>query len=188
MAYQIFTAGQVLTASDTNTYLANSMATFVNSTNITAGASSVTVSNCFTSEYDRYKIVINTKSSAVGSAQYFVLTPNVTNGGNYTSGMYQLATSGTVLTFNVSNAAFVILGLAGNEYMSVEVDNYNATPATGKIANIRWGSYDTSASYGGSNTLWGTNTGVNTGFTLAIGGGLTMGTGVVRVYGYRKLA
>jgi hypothetical protein len=186
MAIKTFFAGQVLTAADTNAYLANAMATFVKSTTITAGASSVTVSNCFSSTYDRYKIVISTNSNTAGGNQGFILTPNVGNSGNYTSGMYQLATSGTVSTFNVPGDTYILMGLSGNNQMVVEVDNYNAFASTGKTANIRWSSYDGSASQGGTSTHWSVNTSSNTGFSIAIGGGYTMGAGTVIVYGYRK--
>jgi predicted phage tail protein len=187
MAYKLF-GSEILTSGDTNTYLANSMATFVNETAITAGASTVTVSNCFSSAYDRYKIVISTNASATGGTQGFILSPNGSTSGQYTSGMYQLATSGTVLTFNVSAGAFIFLGFSGNQQMLAEVDNWNAFGSTaGKTANVRWSSYDNTASQGGTSTLWSTNGNSNTGFSLAIGGGLTMGTGTVRVYGYRKV-
>jgi hypothetical protein len=186
MAVKTFTS-EILTSSDTNTYLANSMATFINETAITAGASTVTVSNAFNASYDRYKIVISTNASAAGGTQGFVLTPNGSNTGNYTSGIYQSATSATVLTFNAAAAGYLFLGYAGNNQMIVEVDNYNAFSSTGKTANIRWSSYDSVSSLGGSSAHWGTNATSNTGFTIALGGGLTMGAGTVRVYGYRKV-
>lgn len=187
MAYKTFTAGSVLTAADTNTYLANAMATFVNETAIAAGSSTVTVSNCFTSTYDRYKIIISTTASAAGGTQGFVLTPNVGSNNNYTSGMYQLATAAAVSTFNAPNVGYIFMGYAGNLQMVAELDNYNGFAATGKTGNIRWSSYDGTASQGGTSTHWSTNLFSNTGFSIALGGGLTMGAGTVRVYGYRKV-
>ena len=187
MAYKLFTS-EVLTSADTNTYLANSMATFVNQTTITAGASTVTVSNCFTSAYDRYKIVIATSASAAGGTQGWGLSPNGSTTGQYTSGVYQLATSATISGFNVAAQTYIFLGYVGNNNMLAEVDNWDAFGSTtGKTANVRWSSYDTTASQGGSSTLWSTDGTSNTGFTLFIGGGLTFGAGMVRVYGYRKV-
>jgi hypothetical protein len=187
MAYKVFTS-EVLTSSDTNTYLANSMATFVNQTSITAGASTVTVSNCFTSAYDRYKIVFSTSASAAGGIQGFGLSPNGSTTGQYTSGMYQIATGTAVSTVNVSNASYIFLGYAGNNQMLAEVDNWNAFGTTsGKTGNIRWSSYDTTSSTGGTATLWSTNGTSNTGFSIFLGGGLTFGEGTIRVYGYRKV-
>jgi hypothetical protein len=55
MAIKTFTTGEVLTAADTNTYLANSGLVFVASTTFSA-SSGVEMSNCFSSTYDNYEI------------------------------------------------------------------------------------------------------------------------------------
>jgi hypothetical protein len=69
MAIKTFTTGEVLTASDTNTYLANSGLVFVKSQAITSG-STVVVTDAFSSTYDNYRIVIDngvaTGNGAVG--------------------------------------------------------------------------------------------------------------------------
>lgn len=186
MAIKTFSAGEVLTAGDTNTYLANSGLVFISSTNITAGASTATVSNCFSSTYDRYKILISTSASAGGGTQGFTLTPNVGFTGVYTSGQYQLATSATVTTFNITAGTFIFLGYAGSNQMVAELDNYNGYANEWKTGNIKWSSADSTASYGGFSTTWSTSTARNTGFFVGIGGGLTMGAGTILVYGYRK--
>ena len=63
MAIKTFTTGEVLTAADTNTYLANSGLTY-----ITSGALSTASTNfvgCFSSTYDNYRVVVQTvKTSA----------------------------------------------------------------------------------------------------------------------------
>jgi hypothetical protein len=64
MAIKTFTTGEVLTAADTNTYLANSGLVYVASTTVGTGVSSVTVSSAFNSTYDNYKIIY---SGGVGS-------------------------------------------------------------------------------------------------------------------------
>jgi hypothetical protein len=186
MAYKLFTS-EVLTSADTNTYLANSMATFVNQTDITAGASSVVVSNCFTSAYDRYKIIIQTNVNTGGGAQGLAFTPNVTNSGNYSSLMYQTATSGTVLGFNSTNQTYFVVGFGGINQIMVEIDDYNPRYGTGSTGVCRWASYDNSNSTGGTGSMWSITSGTNTGFTFASGGGYTMGAGTCRVYGYRKV-
>jgi hypothetical protein len=63
MAIKTFTTGEVLTASDTNTYLANAGLVYVKSQTIGTGVSSVIVSDCFTTDYDNYKIVVWPNSS-----------------------------------------------------------------------------------------------------------------------------
>ena len=56
MAVKTFTNEQ-LTASDTNTYLANAGLVYITSTTVGSAVSSVTVSNCFSSTYDHYRII-----------------------------------------------------------------------------------------------------------------------------------
>jgi hypothetical protein len=65
MAIKTFTSGEVLTASDTNTYLANSGLVYVAEANLTGA--SVTVPNCFSSTYDSYKIVFSNIKCATGT-------------------------------------------------------------------------------------------------------------------------
>ena len=53
MAVKTFTTGEVLTASDTNTYLANAGLVYITSTSVGTGGS-LTVSNCFSATYNNY--------------------------------------------------------------------------------------------------------------------------------------
>ena len=185
MAIKTFTTGEVLTASDTNTYLANAGLVFISNTAITAGASSIVVSNCFSSTYDRYKILIESNVNTAGGNQGLTLTPNVTNSGNYSSLMYQIATSATISGANSAAQSYFLVGFGGNNQMFVEVDNYNPRTGTGSTGSVRWSSYDSTNSTGGTGTLWSTTSGTNTGFTFASGGGYTLGAGRVTVYGSR---
>jgi hypothetical protein len=57
MAIKTFTTGEVLTASDTNTYLANSGLVYVKSQTVGTGVSSVQVTSAFSTDYDNYKII-----------------------------------------------------------------------------------------------------------------------------------
>ena len=56
MAVKTFTS-EVLTSSDTNTYLANSGLVYVTNATATSGTS-LSVNNCFTSTYSAYRIVV----------------------------------------------------------------------------------------------------------------------------------
>ena len=58
MAIKTFTTGEVLTAADTNTYLANSGLVLVKSQTIGTGVASVTISDAFSTTYDNYRITI----------------------------------------------------------------------------------------------------------------------------------
>lgn len=63
MAIKTFSVGEVLTASDTNTFLANSGLVYVTQASWTTGAS-VSVNNCFTSTYSSYRLVIRNAKHA----------------------------------------------------------------------------------------------------------------------------
>jgi len=56
MAIKTFTTGEVLTAADTNTYLANSGLVHITTVSYTS-SSAVQVDNCFSSVYTRYRVV-----------------------------------------------------------------------------------------------------------------------------------
>jgi hypothetical protein len=86
MAIKTFTTGEVLTASDTNTYLANAGLVYVKSQTIGSAVSSVTVSDAFSATYDSYFIVIDgTLGSAAGAAMQFrcVTSGGVDNASNW---------------------------------------------------------------------------------------------------------
>jgi len=67
MAIKTFTTGEVLTASDTNTYLANSGLVYVTGASFTT-QTSVPVSDCFTSTAVNYRVIIaiDTVNSSAG--------------------------------------------------------------------------------------------------------------------------
>jgi hypothetical protein len=90
MAIKTFTTGEVLTASDTNTYLANSGLVYIASGSLSGTPTNV--ANVFSSTYDNYRIVFSNMSVAAGAtASYIQLsvggTAAITNynyGGTYT--------------------------------------------------------------------------------------------------------
>ena len=57
MAIKTFTSGEVLTAADTNTYLANSGLVYVSTTTLTASGQNI--AGAFSSTYTNYRIVLN---------------------------------------------------------------------------------------------------------------------------------
>ena len=66
MAIKTFTTGEVLTASDTNTYLANSGLVYITQASVGSGTT-LTISNCFTSSFDNYRIVFSGLRCASGT-------------------------------------------------------------------------------------------------------------------------
>jgi hypothetical protein len=61
MAIKTFTTGEVLTAADTNTYLANSGLVYITSVSLAGAtaASPVNITSCFSSTYTNYRIVVS---------------------------------------------------------------------------------------------------------------------------------
>ena len=86
MAIKTFTTGEVLTASDTNTYLANAGLVYIKEVALTGTA--VNITSCFSATYDSYQIVISNLSNTVGAVflQYQLLSGTTpAAGANYTN-------------------------------------------------------------------------------------------------------
>ena len=104
MAIKTFTTGEVLTASDTNTYLANAGLVYVTSATIGTAVSSVTVSNCFSSTYDAYRIVITGGVGTTAGNSLSMTLAGLSSG--YSSGIiYTTYTTASVLVATDNNAA-----------------------------------------------------------------------------------
>lgn len=152
---------------------------------IPSGAASVTVSNCFSSKYDNYKIIISGNGSGstdtdlalrIGnsSSQYYSAFLHSTYGSNSA-----LAASSPSNTDRIR-----YIGSAGVSHLAGTFELIN--PYLAKWTNIYAGSMDYAAIYSG------TTTGVHaiatsyTDFTILVSSG-TISGGTVRVYGYRNI-
>ena len=107
MAIKTFTTGEVLTAADTNTYLANSGLVFVASTTFSA-SSGVEMSNCFTSTYDNYEVQITYYGSVGTNTQFQLMTGTNTKdtGSTYDRVGWYWTTSFSSLNQVASNSWF----------------------------------------------------------------------------------
>jgi hypothetical protein len=63
MAVKTFTAGEKLTAADTNTYLANGGLVYITQASWASGGT-VSVNNCFTSTYSAYRLIVRNAKHA----------------------------------------------------------------------------------------------------------------------------
>ena len=70
MAIKTFTTGEVLTAADTNTYLANSGLVYITTATASGTASTLNVVGCFSSAFTNYKISFTGTSTASNSDIY----------------------------------------------------------------------------------------------------------------------
>jgi hypothetical protein len=180
MAIKTFTTGEVLTAADTNTYLANSGLVYVASQTVGTAVSSVTVSAVFSSTYDNYRIIV-TDVVPTGSGQF-----NTTLSGITTLYDYQLiygTYAGTVSTIgNSSQSVWAYsTGLASTVKNSADIEIWS--PFLTSWKRIRALYVDSGAA--GQMTGLNRNAVSATGFTLTLTTG-TMTGGTITVYGYRK--
>ena len=184
MAVKTFTTGEVLTASDTNTYLANAGLVYITSTTVASSSSAVVVTNCFSSTYDAYQIVV---SGGAMSAGDYGLNLQL---GSTTSGYYY---AGYYITYGGANP-FNLLGANGSNWGAVGIATTNGLNASIFLNNPYKASntfftanyiYNATGGGQGNNGGYLNNTTQYTGFTLSVGAGNFSGETIV-VYGYRK--
>ena len=183
MAIKTFTTGEVLTAADTNTYLANSGLVYITSGTL---SSAVNFVGCFSSTYTNYRIVVNVDTHSGGAANVLAFplvgsTPNTTAGNYFMVGQEQAYNSASLVTFanNGASAGWAVGRLSGDGASAIfytEIMNPYASVKTFFKTEYVDGSY--SGRTGGLLSVTTSYDGIR--FT-----GPTM-TGTVTIYGYRK--
>jgi hypothetical protein len=182
MAVKTFTTGEVLTAADTNTYLNNGGLVWISSTTVGSAVASVTISNCFSSTYDNYRIVYNgiqtSGTNAIG------LTLNGSAGSTYNDAGFYIATgTATIVTETLAATVRIRIGIceAGPTTLAGWFDCFGPNVSGRTWAN--GGSMTPNYSNWRQGT--DTNTASHVSFTLTpLAGTFTGGT--ITVYGYRK--
>ena len=180
MAVQTFTSGQILTAADTNTYLANSGLVFVKTQTIGSGVSSVTVTGAFSATYDAYKIVITGGNTSADCELRMQLGSATTT---YYSSIVGVTSLNVVTSTRRQNtvAYFDFVGTGSTNMMNANIDIINPFLAKTKTLTA-------------SNILPTANMSTTTGymdsvssftdFTITPSTG-TMTSGKINIYGYR---
>lgn len=183
MAVKTFTTGEVLTAADTNTYLANGGLVYVTSQTIGSTVSSVTVSNCFSSTYDNYRITV-TGGAASTNISITIAFSGITTGyyGGLVAAKYD---TGAVSGLGVNNAAsWTYAGFGDANTLTLTADLLNVSTTERKHIAAGYTVIATGAYYGSfAGEL--TNTTAATSLVVAASTG-TMTGGTITVYGYRK--
>jgi hypothetical protein len=111
MAIKTFTTGEVLTAADTNTYLANSGLVYITTTTATSGTT-LNISNCFSSTFNNYRVIISGYQPSSASAIIMQLgTGSAVNTNYYWAGAY----------LSAYTAAPTLAGYGGNAAAQVEL-------------------------------------------------------------------
>jgi hypothetical protein len=181
MATKQFSTGEVLTASDTNTFLANSGLVFVKSQTVGSGVSSVVVSSAFSTDYDNYRIIYSGGSNSTSALLGMQLGSQ--SSGYYTSYIYNAwnntapAAAGT--TNDTSIQRFGRAGSSDITYGSGDLFSPFLT------RNTRFVGQDMVTGDVGMFFSLIPNTTSFTAFTLVPSSGLLTG-GTITVYGYRK--
>ena len=188
MAIKTFTTGEVLTAADTNTYLANSGLTYITQFSLNTGLTTVDMTSIFTSTFASYRLVfdgITTVTRLIVNVQGLVgTTPTAT--GYYSSGM-EINLAGAVSGRGQSNAAAGETGIiAGSVPAGGSLEIYSPQKAT-RTSWVSHGvdAFTTGSPYRAQSGFQDSNTQFN-GLRLTSNGGTTFTGGTCFVYGYRQ--
>jgi hypothetical protein len=187
MAIKTFAVGEVLTASDTNTFLANSGLVYVTSTSVAAGASSVTLANVFSSTYDNYRFVFSGARCTTGAQ--FILAQLRVGGTTSTTAYYHTRLEASPFsTAQASNDTSwywaVVLDSVNYAGGSVDVFNPNNAVETSFTANGT--DPRTAGAFWRSGAGWHDVTTAYTDIVLSLTTSSTWNAGLITVYGYRK--
>jgi len=183
MAIKTFTTGEVLTASDTNTFLANSGMTYIGA--YTASAATLFINGCFTSTYNNYFITFQTTSvSSTGSFQFKLRASGTPAAGYYYGGLQYYTTIGATTQQGNNDAAMIFSAASGSAmtYSIIQV----SMPAVAQATSIIIDSTSYFSNYVGASIrgYHGLSTAYD-GFELTMNTGATI-TGTIRVYGVRQ--
>lgn len=191
MPIKTFTAGSVLTAADTNSFLTNGGLVYIGATTLNAVTNNI--SNVFSSTYDGYRVVVSDFSNGSTTTRSIVLrfrTSSDDTSANYFSYQqffYGTNQTGTSSTNAQTSATLMAISAGGNTGASVVLDIVNpnlakATTYTGTTVGIQ---SDIGSVYVGRIVGGGINTATQyTGFSII--GATDNLSGIVRVYGYRQ--
>ena len=184
MAVKTFTSGEVLTASDTNTYLNN--AGYVYITELTFTGSTQTflrIQNCFTSTYDNYLIVCSEMKMNTNLATVQLYLDHAGRNDHYYGGNdinIATATSGVVAGAGVVGQ---FIGWTSQNQMDSVIAITAVSRAKRKGFHVQY-SHD---SYAGVNNGQDRSSTARTGFDIVVwAGGTQFNDGRVRVYGMRQ--
>ena len=166
------------------TAVGNSGLVYITSATVGSGVTTATVSNCFSSAYHSYQIVMSDVGCSVnGNELRFSL--NAAGAGNYRFGGYYVTySSATVNGYNSNGADFWVVAFTTSSSAynnSLIIDTIGPYSGLTPRFSCTWAS----GAYSGTFSGVAADTANNTGFTLFPSAGTFTG-GTIRVYGYRK--
>jgi len=188
MAIKTFTTGEVLTASDTNTYPANSGLVYIATKTWTSVSADQQLDNCFSSTYDNYRIVFNGTGNQSTPTVVFLryvdgTTPDAVATYAYTESIVVGGPS-TSLYFSGASATSTGVGFVGDTQSSFSCDIYSPNLASNTTSTSHCNVFGTVNYRNGQITGTKLTTTQYEGIFLGRGAGSWAGT--LTVYGYRK--
>lgn len=180
MAVKTF-GSEVLTSGDVNTYLANSGLVYITQQTIGSGVSSVSVTGCFSSSFDSYRVLY--QGGGASALAELLLKFNNSTGATYShGGVYVGYGSITVFGETANNVTTGIrVGNSNPSGSSCSFDIFNPFTAT----QTQVVSNHADATYWSTRGGRDSNAASQTGFSLQPSSGTLTG-GTIFVMGYRK--
>jgi hypothetical protein len=186
MAIKTFATGEVLTASDTNTYLANSGLVYVTQATVGNAVSAVNITSCLSSTYDNYVVsYANVTASNNGSimACKLLVGTTPTTAGWYGNTFYVInAGTGGLSNANNVNSSYAECGSLTNTFKNAATFEI-LQPNLATQSMLNYTSTDNNYMRIGGFVL--NNSTSYDGIQLAPFSGTITG-GTITVYGYRK--
>ena len=187
MAIKTFTTGEVLTAADTNTYLANSGLVYITNGS-KSGSGSYTFDSVFTATYTNYRVVVDQITVTNANAVRFQFRAGgATNAtATYNYAYRGLLSNGTTNDTSGSNFTYaepgVYINFTNVELGTLSTDIFDAQLAKRTRALVSAQGYEGAAAYrNGGFEFYGTNQ--FDGFLLSVPSGTF--SFVYTIYGYR---
>jgi hypothetical protein len=190
MAIKTFTTGEVLTASDTNTYLANAGLTYITQGTVSANTT-LNFTSIFTSAYDNYRVVFVSSANQTAPGNQINLrvrsgSTDLSTGNAYLWSRVYFYTAGSGADGSVA-ANQINASDSNNGFVSFSFDLYAPRLAQQTLVTGQTSAYQPA---GGGPFLFGINWAGFVNNTTSYDGFSLIGTsnfsGTARVYGYRQ--
>ena len=187
MAIKTFTTGEVLTAADTNTYLANSGLVYISTTSF-SGSNVAQFQSCFTSTYTNYRVLLSYTLASANAMYLRWLVGSTVQTGNNLSMAFGASYSTSVYTGSTRGDQYIPIPAGYPTYpttFAMDIFSPQAVDYTSLMINTTV--LGISASDSGMTIANARNvatTQIN-GFEITNAGGPNI-AGTMTLYGYRK--
>jgi hypothetical protein len=153
MAIKTFTTGEVLTAADTNTYLANSGLVYIANGTLSLTTSATSVTGVFSSIYKNYRVLfyVSARSTTNSVEMKYIVGTTPTSTGYYQAGIGSDYAVNTAIYYPRTNGTTQFIGISTSGSVGLTMDIFNPN-RTGNTLHT------------------GTASDVNTGYAYSLGG------------------